>query len=101
MSRSLSRGHRLVLATAAVLTATGAALLAGCSDGATATSGTGRVVVHLTDAPCPFDSVRGVDACVVRVDAGVADAGGAAGAAGGSWSPSRGAASTPSSGAKA
>src|SRR5262245_30332608 len=55
--------HRL-LTFAAVC----AALAAGaCSD--TTTSGTGRVVVRLTDAPFPLDSLQSVDIFVVRVDA--------------------------------
>src|SRR4029078_7670183 len=34
----------------------------------------GRLIVHLTDAPFPYDSVRSVDVFVVRVDARQADA---------------------------
>lgn len=51
----------------------GGTLLAalGCGDDglAPATSGTGRLVVQLTDAPFPFDSVKSVDVFVVRIDA--------------------------------
>ena len=39
----------------------------GCSD--TTNPGTGRVVVKLTDAPFPLDSLQSVDIFVVRVDA--------------------------------
>ncbi|GLC23687.1 DUF4382 domain-containing protein [Roseisolibacter agri] len=55
-----------------------AALLAGSAiacgddafvDGQTGPRGSGRLVVQLTDAPFPFDSVKSVDVYVVRVDA--------------------------------
>ena len=49
-----------------------AALTAGaCSD--TTTSGAGRVVVKLTDAPFPLDSLKSVDIFVVRVEARAPD----------------------------
>jgi hypothetical protein len=49
-----------------------AALTAGaCSD--TTASGAGRVVVKLTDAPFPLDSLKSVDIFVVRVEARAPD----------------------------
>jgi hypothetical protein len=53
----------LVLAALFVVAAASA-----CGDGST-TPGTGRVVVKLTDAPFPLDSLASVDIYVVRVDA--------------------------------
>lgn len=51
-----------------------AGLAAACGDDAfvddqTGPRGSGRIVVQLTDAPFPFDSVKSVDVFVVRVDA--------------------------------
>lgn len=45
-----------------------AGTLAGCADPTTLQQ-SGRLIVHLTDAPFPFDSVSSVDVYVVRVDA--------------------------------
>lgn len=45
-----------------------AGALAGCAD-VMSQPQSGRLVVHLTDAPFPFDSVSSVDVFVVRVDA--------------------------------
>ncbi|MDF1505781.1 DUF4382 domain-containing protein [Roseisolibacter sp. H3M3-2] len=62
-------------AAAAALTT--AAALAACGDSgsdAVGPRGSGRLVVQLTDAPFPYDSIRGVDVFVVRVDAKQADA---------------------------
>ena len=45
-----------------------ASTLAGCADPTTQQQ-SGRLVVHLTDRPFRFDSVRSVDLYIVRVDA--------------------------------
>ena len=50
------------------------ALSACGSNGTTGLAGgTGTLVVRLTDAPFPFDSIKSVDAFVVRIDAKLAD----------------------------
>ena len=73
---SLPRPSRLTVRTllvAGALTGTAATIVA-CGDdkyvGATApgASGSGTLVVQLTDAPFPFDSVKSVDVFVVRID---------------------------------
>jgi len=48
--------------------------LAACGSDSTAPSGGGRMVVKLTDAPFPTDSVKSVDVWVLRVDARQTDA---------------------------
>ena len=67
---TLSRSTRL--GACAALLASG--LVAACGDDAfvddqTGPRGSGRLVVQLTDAPFPFDSVKSVDVFVVRIDA--------------------------------
>ena len=67
---SLSRSTRF--GACAALLATG--LVAACGDDGivddqTGPRGSGRLVVQLTDAPFPFDSVKSVDVFVVRIDA--------------------------------
>jgi len=47
--------------------------VAACAGADTAPRATGRLVVQLTDAPFPTDSVKSVDIFVVRVDGRVAD----------------------------
>jgi hypothetical protein len=56
--------------------AIGAAAVAAvaCGSDSTAPSGSGTMVVQLTDAPFPTDSVKSVDVFVVRVDARSNDA---------------------------
>src|ERR1043166_26574 len=50
------------------------AAVAACgSDSTVSPAGSGTVVVQLTDAPFPTDSVKSVDVFVVRVDARAAD----------------------------
>jgi hypothetical protein len=66
----LSRSTRL--GACAALLASG--LVAACGDDAFVDDqigprGSGRLVVQLTDAPFPFDSVKSVDVFVVRIDA--------------------------------
>ena len=68
------RNHTRWTLCAVVVMAAGS--VAGCSGGgdtslATGLAGSqaGTLVVHLTDAPFPFDSVKSVDVFVVRVDA--------------------------------
>ena len=73
----LPRPTRLTARTllvAGALTATAATIVA-CGDDASVgaagpgAAGTGTLVVQLTDAPFPFDSVKSVDVFVVRIDA--------------------------------
>ena len=64
MNRSVLMG--LVVSIAAVAGACGGADSAGLN-------GRGRLVVQLTDAPFPTDSVKSVDIFVVRVDGRIAD----------------------------
>src|SRR5690349_18582329 len=61
---------------AAVVASVAAGVVAGCAGGSddslatgVAAGQAGTLVVHLTDAPFPFDSVKSVDVFVVRVDA--------------------------------
>jgi len=49
-------------------------LVAACGGADTAPHGLGTLVVQLTDAPFPTDSVKSVDIFVVRVDGRVAEA---------------------------
>jgi hypothetical protein len=58
----------LILRSLAVAATVGLAVVACNSDDPTM-NGTGTVVVKLTDAPFPFDSVEKVEVFVVRVDA--------------------------------
>ena len=51
----------------------GGLIVAACSSADTAPKGMGTLVVQLTDAPFPTDSVKSVDIFVVRVDGRVAD----------------------------
>jgi Domain of unknown function (DUF4382) len=64
---------RRTLPLAALASAAALGALACGDDGLTATSpaasGSGTLVVQLTDAPFPFDSVKSVDVFVVRIDA--------------------------------
>lgn len=63
--------------------AAGLALAAvACSDSSTSNSKTGTLVLKLTDAPFPTDSVKSVDIFVVRVDGRQADADSSAAATG-------------------
>ena len=50
------------------------ALACGGTSDTTSPAGTGVISLALTDAPFPFDSVKSVDAFVVRIDARQADA---------------------------
>jgi len=59
--------------TLAWLTAAAAAGFTACSD-SSAPRGSGTVVVKLTDAPFPLDSIKSVDIFVVRIDARQAEA---------------------------
>ena len=71
----LSRGGLRALAVTSAVAGTIAGTLAGCSGGsdeaATGVAGAraGTLVVQLTDAPFPYDSVKSVDVFLVRVDA--------------------------------
>jgi hypothetical protein len=62
--------HSLRPVPAALAAGLLAATLACGDDGLTppATAGTGSLVVQLTDAPFPFDSVKSVEVFVVRID---------------------------------
>jgi hypothetical protein len=57
-----------------------AAAVAACGSDSTSPAGSGTMVVQLTDAPFPTDSVKSVDVFVVRVDARQNDADSAAAA---------------------
>jgi hypothetical protein len=51
----------------------GCAAIGACGGGDTAPHGMGKLVVQMTDAPFPTDSVKSVDIFVVRVDGRVED----------------------------
>lgn len=59
--------HPRLLGLAVVLGST--AIIAACASDDVTGQGNGRLVVRLTDAPFPYDSVASVDVHVVRVDA--------------------------------
>jgi hypothetical protein len=70
MFRTPSRGSLRALAIASAVAGT----LAACGGSDESTTGVaaaqaGKLVVQLTDAPFPYDSVKSVDVFVVRVDA--------------------------------